>query len=144
MAAAARSLDIVPRHEDRHQIADRVTLDAAGLEATELASPAQFAAFAQMLCTCAYNAAQAGDRDRARADRLRRTSGHPAAAAAGAGPAVHRDPRPGRGCIGSACTGRWATPAPASTPAATCAPGGSPPPYVEAVFTPTWREPGGK
>jgi transcriptional regulator with XRE-family HTH domain len=66
MAAAARSLGIVLRHENRHQIADRLTLDAATrLEATGLASPGQFAAFAQMLCTCAYNAAQAGDRDRA-------------------------------------------------------------------------------
>jgi len=66
MAAAARSLDIVLRHEGRQQIADRVTLDAATrLAATGLVTPAQSAAYAQMLCTCAYNAAQAGDRDRA-------------------------------------------------------------------------------
>ena len=66
MAAAARSLGIVLRHEGRHAIADQVTLHAADrLEATGLATPAQFAAFSQMLCTCAYNAAQAGDRDRA-------------------------------------------------------------------------------
>jgi transcriptional regulator with XRE-family HTH domain len=66
MAAAARSLGIVLRHEDRHHIADHVTLQAAArLESTGLVTPAQFAAFAQMLCTCAYNAAQAGDRDRA-------------------------------------------------------------------------------
>lgn len=54
------------RHEGRQQIADRVTLDAATrLEATGLVTPAQSATYAQMLCTCAYNAAQAGDRDRA-------------------------------------------------------------------------------
>jgi hypothetical protein len=66
MAAAARSLGIVLRHEGRQEIADRVTLEAAGrLEATGLTQPAQSAAYAQMLCTCAYNAAQAADRDRA-------------------------------------------------------------------------------
>lgn len=66
MAAAARSLGIVLRHEGRHRIADQVTLQAAArLESTGLATPAQFAAFSQMLCTCSYNAAQAGDRDRA-------------------------------------------------------------------------------
>lgn len=65
MAAAARSLGIVLRHEGRQQIADRVTLDAATRwEATGLVTPAQSATYAQMLCTCAYNAAQAGDRDR--------------------------------------------------------------------------------
>jgi hypothetical protein len=66
MAAAARSLGIVLRHEDRHRIADHVTLQAASrLESAGLVTSAQFAAFTQMLCTCAYNAAQAGDRDRA-------------------------------------------------------------------------------
>jgi NAD(P)-dependent dehydrogenase (short-subunit alcohol dehydrogenase family) len=66
MSAAARSLGIVLRHEGRHAIADQVTLQAASrLETTGLTTPAQFAAFSQMLCTCAYNAAQAGDRDRA-------------------------------------------------------------------------------
>src|SRR6266851_187803 len=66
MAAAARSLGIVLRHEGRQEIAGRVTLEAAGrLEATGLTQPAQSAAYAQMLCTCAYNAAQAADRDRA-------------------------------------------------------------------------------
>ncbi|SNT60518.1 Transcriptional regulator, contains XRE-family HTH domain [Streptosporangium subroseum] len=65
-AAAARSLSIVLRHEGRHAIANRVTLDAASrLEATGLATPAQAAAYAQMLCTCAYTTAQAGDRERA-------------------------------------------------------------------------------
>ncbi|GAA4196642.1 hypothetical protein GCM10022252_44300 [Streptosporangium oxazolinicum] len=66
MAAAARSLGIVLRHEGRHRVADRVTLQAAAtVEATGLTTPAQAATYAQMLCTCAYNAAQAGDRDRA-------------------------------------------------------------------------------
>jgi len=35
---------------------------AARLEATGLTRPAQAAAYAQMLCTCAHNAAHAGDR----------------------------------------------------------------------------------
>jgi transcriptional regulator with XRE-family HTH domain len=66
MAAAARSLGIVLRHEERRPIADRVTLHAANrLEATGLTTPALAAAYAQILCTCAYNAAQAGDRHRA-------------------------------------------------------------------------------
>ncbi len=66
MAAASRSLGIVLRHEGRHRIADHVTLQAASrLESAGLVTPAEFAAYAQMLCTCAYNAAQAGDRDRA-------------------------------------------------------------------------------
>lgn len=66
MAASARALGIVLRHEGRQRIADQITLTAAGrLEATGLVTPAQSAAYAQMLCTCAYNAAQAGDRDRA-------------------------------------------------------------------------------
>ena len=63
MAAAARSLGVVLRHEGRPEIAGRVTLEAAArLEATGLTAPAQAAAYAQMLCTCAYNAAQAADR----------------------------------------------------------------------------------
>lgn len=66
MAAAARCLGIVLRHEDRQQIADQATLHAANrLEATGLTLPAQAATYAQMLCTCAYNAAQADDRARA-------------------------------------------------------------------------------
>ncbi|MGH3811526.1 MAG: helix-turn-helix domain-containing protein, partial [Pseudonocardiaceae bacterium] len=66
MAASARALGIVLRHEGRQRIADQITLTAAGrLEATGLVTPAQSAAYTQMLCTCAYNAAQAGDRDRA-------------------------------------------------------------------------------
>ena len=50
MAAAARSLSMVLCHEDRRQLADRVT---------------HAAAYAQLLATCAYTAAQAGDRARA-------------------------------------------------------------------------------
>lgn len=66
MSASARALGIVLRHEGRQRIADQITLTAAGrLEATGLVTPAQSAAYAQMLCTCAYNAAQTGDRDRA-------------------------------------------------------------------------------
>jgi transcriptional regulator with XRE-family HTH domain len=66
MAASARTLGIILRHEGRQRIADQITLTAAGrLEATGLVTPAQSAAYTQMLCTCAYNAAQAGDRDRA-------------------------------------------------------------------------------
>ncbi|MGH3568556.1 MAG: helix-turn-helix domain-containing protein [Pseudonocardia sp.] len=66
MAASARALGIVLRHEDRQRIADQITFTAAGrLEATGLVTPAQRAAYTQMLCTCAYNAAQADDRDRA-------------------------------------------------------------------------------
>ncbi|MFH8555457.1 transcriptional regulator [Streptomyces celluloflavus] len=67
-AASARTFSIVLRHEDRADTAQRVTLDAAArIEATGLTAPAQAAAFAQMLCTVAYSAAQAGDRARARA-----------------------------------------------------------------------------
>lgn len=63
MATAARSLGIVLRHEGRYELAERVTLDGAGLlERTGLSRPAESAAYAQMLCTCAYNCAQAGDR----------------------------------------------------------------------------------
>jgi hypothetical protein len=65
-AAAARCLSIVLRHEGRQEIADRITLDAATtLERTGLVTPAQAASYAQMLCTCAYTAAQTGNRDRA-------------------------------------------------------------------------------
>ncbi|WP_341274991.1 hypothetical protein [Streptomyces kasugaensis] len=65
-AASARTFSIVLRHEDRADTAQRVTLGAAArIEATGLTTPAQAAAFAQMLCIVAYSAAQAGDRDRA-------------------------------------------------------------------------------
>jgi transcriptional regulator with XRE-family HTH domain len=64
-AASARCLSIVLRHEGRQSMADRITVEAATLlEQTGLVTPAQTAAYAQPLCTCAYNAAQAGDRDR--------------------------------------------------------------------------------
>lgn len=66
MAAAARSLSLVLRHEGRHDLAEQVTLQAANrLDRTGLTTPAQAAAYAQMLCTSAYVAARAGDRDRA-------------------------------------------------------------------------------
>lgn len=66
MAASARCLSIVLRHDGREKIADRISLDAAvALERTGLLTAAQAAAYAQMLCTCSYTAAQAGDRDRA-------------------------------------------------------------------------------
>jgi transcriptional regulator with XRE-family HTH domain len=66
IAASARCLSIVLRHDGRARTADRITLDAAvTLERTGLASPAETATYAQILCTCAYAAAQAGNRDRA-------------------------------------------------------------------------------
>lgn len=65
-AASARAFSIVLRHEGRTSTAQRVTLHAAAqVEATGLTTPAQAATFAQMLCTVAYTAAEAGDRDRA-------------------------------------------------------------------------------
>lgn len=66
MAASARCLSIVLRHEGREQVADRITIQAAvALERKGLVNPAEAAAYAQMLCTCAYTAAQAGNRARA-------------------------------------------------------------------------------
>lgn len=65
-AASARTLSIVLRHTGHHDLAGRVTLDAAnGVEATGLTTLEQSAVFAQMLCTCAYTAAQSNDRARA-------------------------------------------------------------------------------
>jgi transcriptional regulator with XRE-family HTH domain len=65
-AASARAFSIVLRHAGRAATAQRVTLQAAAqVEATGLTAPAQAATFAQMLCTVAYAAAEAGDRDRA-------------------------------------------------------------------------------
>lgn len=65
-AASARAFSIVLRHEKRAATAQRVTLHAAAqVEATGLTTPAQAGTFAQMLCTVAYAAADAGDRDRA-------------------------------------------------------------------------------
>lgn len=65
-AYAARSLAIVLRHEGRQEIAERVTLNAAGeLDKTGLSTRMQAAAYAQTLCTYAYSAAQAGSRKQA-------------------------------------------------------------------------------
>ncbi|MFE0055377.1 helix-turn-helix domain-containing protein [Streptomyces sp. NPDC059003] len=65
-AASARAFSIVLRHESRVATAQRVTLHAAAkVEAAGLNTPAQAATYAQMLCTVAYAAAQADDRDRA-------------------------------------------------------------------------------
>lgn len=65
-AAAARELSIVLRHQDRSAAAERLILGAVGqVEATGLKTPAQSAAFAQMLCTTAYTAARAGQREQA-------------------------------------------------------------------------------
>ncbi|MFJ5115364.1 helix-turn-helix domain-containing protein [Streptomyces sp. NPDC088551] len=65
-AASARAFSIVLRHQGRADTAQRVTLHAASqVEATGLTTPAQAAAFAQMLCTVSYAAAEAGDRVRA-------------------------------------------------------------------------------
>ncbi|MDL4774240.1 MULTISPECIES: helix-turn-helix transcriptional regulator [Thermomonosporaceae] len=61
-AAAARTLGVVLRHEDRPRIAEQVTLQAAErIHAAGLPTPEHAAAYAQMLCTSAYNTAQAGD-----------------------------------------------------------------------------------
>ncbi|WTL18979.1 helix-turn-helix transcriptional regulator [Streptomyces sp. NBC_01506] len=63
-AASARAFSIVLRHEGRPATARRITLHAAAkVEATGLITEAQAATFAQMLCTVAYAAAQADDRD---------------------------------------------------------------------------------
>lgn len=65
-AYAARSLSIVLRHQGRQQLAERVTFRAAEeLGKTGLRTRMQAAAYAQTLCTCAYSAAQAGDREQA-------------------------------------------------------------------------------
>ena len=62
-AAADRQLAIVLRHDDRHTLAQELTLRAAArVEKIGLTTRAQSAAYAQMVCTAAYNAAQAGDR----------------------------------------------------------------------------------
>lgn len=63
---AARALGIVLRHEGDHALAGDVALAAATeLEATGLPTPEHAATYALTLCTCAYNAAQAGRRDAA-------------------------------------------------------------------------------
>jgi hypothetical protein len=61
---AARALGIVLRHEGDHALANEVTLAAANaLEATGLPTPEHTATYTLALCTCAYNAAVAGQRD---------------------------------------------------------------------------------
>jgi transcriptional regulator with XRE-family HTH domain len=63
---AARSLGIVLRHQGDHALADEVALTAAAkLEGTGLPTLEHAATYALALCTCAYNAAQAGRRDAA-------------------------------------------------------------------------------
>jgi len=65
-AYAARSLSIVLRHQGRQELAERVTFRAAEeLGKTGLSTRMEAAAYAQTLCTCAYAAAQAGDREHA-------------------------------------------------------------------------------
>lgn len=65
-AAAARELAIVLRHQDQPTAARRLMLKAAAeVESTGLTTPAQAAAYAQMLCTTSYTAAVAGDRHQA-------------------------------------------------------------------------------
>jgi transcriptional regulator with XRE-family HTH domain len=62
-AMAARSLAVVLRHEGRADLAAAVTRAAAGnLTATGLRAPGAAGTLAQVLCTAAYSAAQAGDR----------------------------------------------------------------------------------
>jgi transcriptional regulator with XRE-family HTH domain len=59
---AARSLAVVLRHEGRPDLAAAVTRAAAGrLAATGLRTTREANALAQVLCTAAYSAAQAGD-----------------------------------------------------------------------------------
>ncbi|GAA2698431.1 MULTISPECIES: helix-turn-helix domain-containing protein [Actinosynnema] len=63
LALASRALSIVLRHEGRPELAQRVNLTAlTDLEATGLAEPSERTVYAQMLCSTAYAAAQAGDR----------------------------------------------------------------------------------
>ncbi|MFJ5608472.1 helix-turn-helix domain-containing protein [Streptomyces sp. NPDC093221] len=65
-ATAAREMAIVLRHQGRQQIAHRLVADAAArIEATGLTTVAYRSAYAQILCTTAYTAAQGGDRDAA-------------------------------------------------------------------------------
>ncbi|MCC5574452.1 helix-turn-helix transcriptional regulator [Microtetraspora sp. AC03309] len=66
MAASARCLGIVLRHEGRASVADQVVLRAiALLESTGLTRPSEAAIWTQMLCAAGYNSARLGDRDRA-------------------------------------------------------------------------------
>ncbi|MFH7594563.1 transcriptional regulator [Streptomyces racemochromogenes] len=66
VAAAARELAAVLRHQGQEAAAQRhIAAAAARVEATGLTTDAQASAYAQMLCTTAYTAAVAEDRDRA-------------------------------------------------------------------------------
>ena len=65
-AMAARSCGIVLRHQGHRELAEQVTYAAATrLDNSGLRTAAAANTLAQILCTSAYNAAQAGDRDRA-------------------------------------------------------------------------------
>ncbi|MGW4381010.1 helix-turn-helix domain-containing protein [Kitasatospora sp. NPDC004531] len=83
-AAAAREMAVVLRHQDQAPAAQRLMFAAVGrLENTGLATQAQAAAYAQLLCTLAYTAAVAGRRTEALAmtaaarDAARRLSATP-------------------------------------------------------------------
>lgn len=66
VAAAARELSIVLRHQNQPTAAQRLILSAVTqVEATGLTTDAQASAYAQMLCTTSYTAAVAGDRQEA-------------------------------------------------------------------------------
>ena len=59
-------MSIVLRHQGRQALAERVTFRAAEeLGKTGLRTRMEAAAYAQTLCTCAYSAAQAGNREQA-------------------------------------------------------------------------------
>ncbi|GAA4239812.1 hypothetical protein GCM10022254_61850 [Actinomadura meridiana] len=66
MAMAARSLGIVLRHEGRKTLAEQITMKAAlHLDGSGASAPDAANALAQIYCTSAYSAAQAGDADTA-------------------------------------------------------------------------------
>jgi hypothetical protein len=65
-AAAAREMAIVLRHQGQDRVAQQLVTDAAAtLDTVGLSTDAQRSAYAQMLCTTAYTAAQSGDRGQA-------------------------------------------------------------------------------
>lgn len=66
MAMAARSLGTVLRHEGRKALAEQITMKAAlHLDDSGTSTPDAANALAQIYCTSAYSAAQAGDADTA-------------------------------------------------------------------------------
>ncbi|TCO55691.1 helix-turn-helix domain-containing protein [Actinocrispum wychmicini] len=66
LALSAHVLSIVLRQNNRAALAQRVILDAINaIQKTGLANPDERILFVQMLCSAAYAAAQAGERDRA-------------------------------------------------------------------------------